>query len=68
MNVQNIILWRRFFSGLAYTAMQSVFFIYLMKHKGFDTAQSPAHFLYWCLPVRLFSVSGSWEIVTDERR
>lgn len=37
MEIQKVILWRRFFSGLAYTAMQSVFFIYLTKYKGVDT-------------------------------
>lgn len=39
MNMQTMILWRRFFSGLAYTAMQSVFFVYLQHYKGFDSAQ-----------------------------
>lgn len=39
MNIQNMILWRRFFSGLAYTAMQSVFFVYLQHYKGFESAQ-----------------------------
>lgn len=39
MNMQGMILWRRFFSGLAYTAMQSVFFIYLQHYKGFESAQ-----------------------------
>lgn len=39
MNMQTMILWRRFFSGLAYTAMQSVFFVYLQHYKGFESAQ-----------------------------
>lgn len=39
MNIQNMILWRRFFSGLAYTAMQSVFFVYLQHYKGFESTQ-----------------------------
>lgn len=44
MNMQTMILWRRFFSGLAYTAMQSVFFVYLQHYKGFDSAQIAAAF------------------------
>ncbi|SUT94887.1 MFS transporter [Actinobacillus lignieresii] len=61
MNVQNIILWRRFFSGLAYTAMQSVFFIYLMKHKGFDTAQIASAFSLLVFASQAFSLfAGSW--------
>lgn len=44
MNMQKMILWRRFFSGLAYTAMQSVFFVYLQHYKGFDSAQIAAAF------------------------
>ncbi|AGH37585.1 transport system permease protein [Bibersteinia trehalosi USDA-ARS-USMARC-188] len=44
MNMQNMILWRRFFSGLAYTAMQSVFFVYLQHYKGFESAQIAAAF------------------------
>lgn len=39
MSMQKMILWRRFFSGLAYTAMQSVFFVYLQHYKGFESAQ-----------------------------
>lgn len=44
MEIQTVILWRRFFSRLAYTAMQSVFFIYLTKYKGFDTTQITSAF------------------------
>lgn len=44
MNMQSMILWRRFFSGLAYTAMQSVFFVYLQHYKGFDSAQIASAF------------------------
>lgn len=61
MNVQNVILWRRFFSGLAYTAMQSVFFVYLQFYKGFDTAQITTAFSLLVFASQAFSLfAGSW--------
>jgi len=61
MDMQNIILWRRFFSGLAYTAMQSVFFIYLTKYKGFDTTQIASAFSLLVFASQAFSLfAGSW--------
>lgn len=61
MNVQNVILWRRFFSGLAYAAMQSVFFIYLQQHKGFDPAKIACAFSLLVFASQAFSLfAGSW--------
>ncbi|WGE85144.1 MFS transporter [Actinobacillus equuli] len=61
MEMQNIILWRRFFSGLAYTAMQSVFFIYLMKYKAFDSVQIASAFSLLVFASQAFSLfAGSW--------
>lgn len=61
MNVQNVILWRRFFSGLAYTAMQSVFFIYLQYYKGFNTQQISSAFALLVFASQAFSLfAGSW--------
>ncbi|KMK50448.1 ABC transporter permease [[Actinobacillus] muris] len=61
MNIQTVILWRRFFSGLAYTAMQSVFFIYLQTNKGFETAQIAAAFSLLVFASQAFSLfAGLW--------
>ncbi|MCX2961418.1 MFS transporter [Rodentibacter caecimuris] len=61
MNIQNVILWRRFFSGIAYTAMQSVFFIYLQGNKGFDTAQITTAFSLLVFASQVFSLfAGYW--------
>ncbi|OOF67215.1 MFS transporter [Rodentibacter caecimuris] len=61
MNIQNVILWRRFFSGVAYTAMQSVFFIYLQNNKGFDTAQIASAFSLLVFASQAFSLfAGMW--------
>lgn len=61
MNIQNVILWRRFFSGVAYTAMQSVFFIYLQTNKGFDTAQIASAFSLLVFASQAFSLfAGVW--------
>ncbi|RRN01760.1 MFS transporter [Bibersteinia trehalosi] len=38
MSLENLLLWRRFISTLAYFAMQSVFFIYLQQ-KGLSNAE-----------------------------
>lgn len=61
MNMQNVILWRRFFSGLAYTAMQSVFFIYLQHYKGFESSQIASAFSLLVFTSQAFSLfAGSW--------
>lgn len=61
MNVQNMILWRKFFSGLAYTAMQSVFFIYLQYYKGFEAGQIATAFSLLVFASQAFSLfAGSW--------
>ncbi|MGX2957094.1 MFS transporter [Ursidibacter arcticus] len=61
MNVQNIILWRKFFSGLAYTAMQSVFFIYLQYYKGFEPSQIACAFSLLVFSSQAFSMfAGYW--------
>lgn len=61
MDVQNAILWRKFFSGFAYTAMQSVFFIYLQVHKGFDTQLIASAFSVLLFTSQSFSLfAGSW--------
>lgn len=61
MNVQKTILWRKFFSGFAYTAMQSVFFIYLQSTKGFDTQQIASSFSLLVFASQAFSLmAGSW--------
>lgn len=61
MNAQNAILWRKFFSGFAYTAMQSVFFIYLQHYKGFDTQQIACTFSLLVFTSQAFSLfAGSW--------
>ncbi|MDH2998899.1 ABC transporter permease [Pasteurellaceae bacterium LFhippo2] len=61
MNVQNVILWRKFFSGLAYTAMQSVFFVYLQQYKGFDTAKIACALSLLVFTSQAFSLfAGSW--------
>ncbi len=61
MNVQNMILWRKFFSGLAYTAMQSVFFIYLQYYKGFEASQIATAFSLLVFSSQAFSLfAGSW--------
>lgn len=38
MSLENLLLWRRFISTLAYFAMQSVFFVFLQQ-KGFSAAE-----------------------------
>ncbi|OOF43340.1 MFS transporter [Rodentibacter trehalosifermentans] len=61
MNIQNAILCRRFFSGVAYTAMQSVFFIYLQNNKGFDTSQIATAFSLLVFASQAFSLfAGVW--------
>lgn len=61
MKIQNIILWRRFFSGLAYTAMQSVFFIYLQYYKGFEMLQITTAFSLLVFSSQAFSLfAGAW--------
>lgn len=61
MNTQDMILWRRFFSGLAYTAMQSVFFVYLQYYKGFEADQITTSFSLLVFASQAFSVfAGSW--------
>lgn len=61
MDIQNIILWRKFFSGLAYTAMQSVFFIYLQYYKGFETNQIATAFSILVFTSQALSLfAGSW--------
>lgn len=61
MNVQSMILWRKFFSGFAYTAMQSVFFIYLQYYKGFNTQQITCTFSLLVFTSQAFSLfAGSW--------
>lgn len=61
MNTQDMILWRRFFSGLAYTAMQSVFFVYLQYYKGFEADQITSAFSLLVFASQAFSLfAGSW--------
>lgn len=61
MNTQDMILWRRFFSGLAYTAMQSVFFVYLQYYKGFEADQITTSFSVLVFASQAFSLfAGSW--------
>lgn len=61
MDVQKSILWRRFFSGLAYTAMQSVFFVYLQHYKGFETYQIAGAFSILVFTSQVFSIfAGAW--------
>ena len=61
MDVQQSILWRRFFSGLAYTAMQSVFFVYLQHYKGFETYQIAGAFSVLVFTSQAFSIfAGAW--------
>lgn len=61
MNTQTMILWRRFFSGLAYTAMQSVFFVYLQYYKGFEAEQITTSFSLLVFASQAFSLpAGSW--------
>lgn len=61
MDVQNLILWRKFFSGLAYTAMQSVFFIYLQYYKGFEADQIATAFSLLVFASQAFALfAGSW--------
>ncbi|VEH66410.1 Major Facilitator Superfamily [Rodentibacter pneumotropicus] len=50
-----------FFSGVAYTAMQSVFFIYLQGNKGFDTVQIASAFSLLVFASQAFSLfAGYW--------
>lgn len=61
MNTQDMILWRRFFSGMAYTAMQSVFFVYLQYYKGFEAEQITTAFSLLVFASQAFSLfAGSW--------
>lgn len=61
MNMQTMILWRRFFSGLAYTAMQSVFFVYLQYYKAFEPSQIATAFSLLVFASQAFSLfAGSW--------
>lgn len=61
MDTQDMILWRRFFSGLAYTAMQSVFFVYLQYYKGFEADQITTAFSLLVFASQAFSLfTGSW--------
>ncbi|OOF59640.1 MFS transporter [Rodentibacter myodis] len=61
MNTQDMILWRKFFSGLAYTAMQSVFFVYLQYYKGFEADQITTSFSVLVFASQAFSLfAGAW--------